>query len=542
MTATTIAVLEVDLETNALGLTCRAAEDLDGRSVLRATVENLLAYGRVGSVAIVCPATARSAVAALVEGLAVTWHEPAADHPMRARWRRGRKWGLSGWRGGLAGTTVFDEWGSPATLRRVLAETGAPDLVKPGVLNPLVDGALLVEFLEAARASEQDALFLPTPPGANFEYYRPSFLDSLIARGATIREAMILYTDRTNRDPVLVEAFHRPGEAVIEGRHRIAADTARGLEVVRDLRRAFAPGPAGWSSAALDGHLLASPEVWHRRLPRELEVEITGRDDLPAPQRPRPRRDRPDLPFDVFARLVDELATYDDACLTLGGWGDPLLSKDLPRMLERARAAGVWGLHVATSGLSLSAETIAALVDARVDAVTVAIDAERPEVYQALNGIDALERVTAGVEALIAASEALGAEGPFVVPEMVKRAETMDDLEAFFDRWYAATGWVVLRPHEDYCGQREDRNPLPFHLSRRSLCRRIQEGLVVLVDGTVPVCGMDYLGRWPAGDVGRDSLESIWTGPTLTDLRAGQAAGRYDGFPLCSPCRAWWSL
>ncbi|MBI4612199.1 MAG: radical SAM protein [Planctomycetes bacterium] len=539
MSSKTVAVIEEDLKTGALGLPSVAREDLGGRPVFRRVVENLLAFARIDSVAILCPPEARGELAPMLEGLSVTFHQRAPDHPYRPMWRRGRKWALSSWRGGLGNVSVFDEWGLPRDYRRVLGETGARIVVKPCTLNPLLDGALIDLLLDEAAKKEQPVVYAQAPPGSCFEVYEAPFLDELIQKNATTREIIALCLDRTNRDVVLTDAFPRLDEKIVEGRFRVSADTRRGLDIVREIFAAVEPGEKGYPTAELQEWLYRHPGVWRRRLPREVEIELTGRDDLPSPQRPRPRAGLRDMPFELFERAVTELACYDDVVITLGGHGEPLLHPDLLRMVRRAKEAGIWGVHVETNGTLLTPDVSRALLEAGVDCVSVRVDAERPEVYRELNGADLLDQARANVEELIRISAARSPDSAYVVPEMVKRVETDDDLEPFFDRWYRKTGWAAIRPFNDFCGQTPDRTVLPLYFSRRSLCQKIANSLAIHCDGKVPVCAQDYLARWPAGEISETSLEEIWTGPTLSDLAAAHLDGRFDAFPLCPACRYW---
>ena len=65
-----------------------------------------------------------------------------------------------------------------------------------------------------------------------------------------------------------------------------------------------------------------------------------------------------------------------------------------------------------------------------------------------------------------------------------------------------------------------------------------EEGLV-LADGTVPVCRMDFRAEEPAGSIAERSVEELWTAGRIAELRAEQGARKFDGFGLCPRCRDW---
>jgi pyruvate-formate lyase-activating enzyme len=85
--------------------------------------------------------------------------------------------------------------------------------------------------------------------------------------------------------------------------------------------------------------------------------------------------------------------------VVLGGFGDPLLHPQFAQILGDLRRAGVYGVAVRTTGLALDNAAIAALMEHRVDLVTVLLDAWSPSLYRRLHGgelqplADAIERL-----------------------------------------------------------------------------------------------------------------------------------------------------
>jgi len=84
--------------------------------------------------------------------------------------------------------------------------------------------------------------------------------------------------------------------------------------------------------------------------------------------------------------------------------GEPLLRKDLPRLIRAARAMrGVEDVAVTTNASALE-KRLAALLDAGLDRVNISLDAVDPEVFKVSTGGGDIERVWRGV----AAAEAAG--------------------------------------------------------------------------------------------------------------------------------------
>ena len=62
---------------------------------------------------------------------------------------------------------------------------------------------------------------------------------------------------------------------------------------------------------------------------------------------------------------------------------------------------------------------------------------------------------------------------------------------------------------------------------------------MILWDGTVVLCGSDYDGRFPMGNVHRKRIAEIWNGERFRQARELQRAGGWNDHPLCRGCDDW---
>ena len=105
------------------------------------------------------------------------------------------------------------------------------------------------------------------------------------------------------------------------------------------------------------------------------------------------------LSFEEIARLVDVFAGLGVDKVRFTG-GEPLLRKDLPRLVKMIAAeARIRELAITTNGILL-AEQAQALRDAGVHRVTVSIDTLRPDRFLALTRRDSYAQVLEGIEAV----------------------------------------------------------------------------------------------------------------------------------------------
>lgn len=105
------------------------------------------------------------------------------------------------------------------------------------------------------------------------------------------------------------------------------------------------------------------------------------------------------LTFEEVARLVDIFAGLGVDKVRLTG-GEPLLRKDLPRLVKMIAAEPrIRDLAITTNGILLAQEA-QALRDAGIQRVTVSLDTLKPDRFRTLTRRDAYQQVIEGIEAV----------------------------------------------------------------------------------------------------------------------------------------------
>ncbi|MHC4516648.1 MAG: GTP 3',8-cyclase MoaA [Planctomycetota bacterium] len=159
---------------------------------------------------------------------------------------------------------------------------------------------------------------------------------------------------------------------------------------------------------------------------RNLRISVTDRCNLRCaycmPEHEYVWLPRSDLlSFEEILELVKVFRGAGVRRLRLTG-GEPLLRKDLPRLVAMlAGLGGIDDLAMTTNG-ALLAEHGRALRDAGLHRVTVSLDTLRPERFRAMAGRDELDRVRAGIE------HATGLGLPVKINTVVLRGENDDEL------------------------------------------------------------------------------------------------------------------
>ncbi len=168
-------------------------------------------------------------------------------------------------------------------------------------------------------------------------------------------------------------------------------------------------------------------------LPRSIYIEPTSRCNEACQQCPRTllsREDDRDLSFDNFRYIVDQFPVLDR--VVLHGLGEPLLNKDLPRMVSYLKARGTYVLFN-SNGIALTAKRGQALIDAGLDEYRLSMDGSTREMYAHVRGVDAFDKIWRNVRAFVAMQKAQNASKPAVSLWFTAMRENLHDLPGLID-------------------------------------------------------------------------------------------------------------
>lgn len=461
--------------------------------------------------------------------------------PQAALIRAARRWGGAAWRGTPLSTTWFDEFVDPLSAAQVLERYAAEAVLCVDAHQSAFDPQLATDMVEHQRRHLDDAkmVFTPAPPGACGILLRRELVGDLIEGQFPVGMLLSYRPEIPQPDPLTRPVCMPVAPRIAATTARLTADTKRGRELLAGALAACglnagAATICDWVSTSLR----ANPEP----LPVEVEIELTTADLLPdTTLRLRgarvPARHLTDLAG--LERIASELATYDDRRVMIGGFGDPLLHPEFPRICRILRDSGVASIGVATHLVECNENTIEALFSVPVDLVQVRIDAHSAAAYQQVHRAALFDRVVENVMNLERTRQTRSAPRPIVLCSLTRCAATIDEMEVFYDHWMRTLGGALIEGYETCGGAMPSDTLIPLTPPIRRPCRRIERRMLLLADGRVPACSQDHAGQMRLGDWRSDSLSDLWHGEALLGLRERHRAGEWQALPVCAKCDAW---
>ncbi len=320
-----------------------------------------------------------------------------------------------------------------------------------------------------------------------------------------------------------------------------------------------------------------------------LYLEVTNRCNLLCETCPRTfeaLEPPADMSWELFTRIVDQAP--DVARVVLHGVGEPMLVRDLPRMIRYLKDRGIHVLFN-TNGTLLSPKKFEWLVESGLDELRVSIDAADAATYKQVRGKDFFHRIVRDVGRFSAYLRERGLERPRVslwltglketveqLPALVRLAASMGVREVHLQRLvYDEHGFGMARPDSslfektraeeqaaidaaqaigaelgvtlDASGATEPGLSLKRQQDDRpwSACRRPWSLMYFTAHGrALPCCIAPFSARgydsYTLGDATQQTLREIWNGAAYRDFRA-DLLGDTPPKP-CQGCGLRWSL
>jgi len=162
-----------------------------------------------------------------------------------------------------------------------------------------------------------------------------------------------------------------------------------------------------------------------------LYLEVTNRCNLLCETCPRTFEalEPPmDLSWELFTRIVDQAPNI--ARVVLHGVGEPMLVRDLPRMIRYLKARGTHVLFN-TNGTLLAPRKQMEIIETGLDELRVSLDAAEAATFLKVRGKDMFDRIVRNVSSFTNLQRSLGATKPKVSLWLTGLKETVDQLPDF---------------------------------------------------------------------------------------------------------------
>jgi len=580
---TSIAIIQVDLHRGRFGHAVSLLDELAGKTVLQHTIDRVARIQGIDEIVLMHPAdqSLEGHETTPSDGPTITTtvqQTRGQDDWLHNLIGSARKWSLTAWRGGIGGMTIYDEMLPAYPFLQVMQAKNAESLVAVRGDWCCFDPALASKQLELHRSAPEamKVAFTQAPPGLGALVVHRGVLQEMTDNNATVANLLCYNPKKPAIDPVGKDVNVQVPASVRGQYRRFVYDTPRAKEHLQRIAERLGEDVAQADAVAITNtsREIEATQPWREleRLPQQVNVELSPRRAVDGPIVPQhylqlPRQDMSGETIDALLEQLLEakkgISTFiegknvlipfllpgpgadascsvvNDTAVLFGGLGDPLLHDDWFATLGRAVGAGLLGVGIETD-LLVDEDAIDRLATLPLDVIAVRMNADSAATYEKLMGIDGYPRVMDRLQRLFQARNKNRQRGEgfrgWIVPRLVKVAENLSDLETFFERWMQVAGWAVVDRAKTGRGLIPDLSPVPMEVPDPPgavFAAAPKQRLTILSDGSVCLCGEDWLGRLSLGTLAERGLDELWrSAGSLADVSGGDSC-------VCPNCARW---
>ena len=249
-------------------------------------------------------------------------------------------------------------------------------------------------------------------------------------------------------------------------------------------------------------------------------------------------RPRGAMKFDLFRKIVDDLAAFDAPLKSVHLYkdGEPLVNPRVDHMVHLLKARGL-ARHVemTSNGSLLTRERADALLDAGLDAMRVSVYGASDAMYKRVTRkFDSFQTVVDNVAYLHRRKTELGRD--FHLHCKIINVElTAEERQTFIDTFGPISDSIFVHPlHGQALAEESGFAAAPD--TARKVCSEPFLKLVINFNGEVSVCCADWRMATIVGNVAEEPLIDIWNGERLRAFRLTHLEGRRDELSACRDC------
>jgi len=238
------------------------------------------------------------------------------------------------------------------------------------------------------------------------------------------------------------------------------------------------------------------------------------------------------MDMDLYKKIVEDCGNYTEHIKSFQPFmdGEPLLDNFLEERIRIAKKAGIRFIQIATNGTLLTRSRARSLVESGLDSIIIALEDIDKDVHEQIRRGSSYNKIISNLENFISIRSEAGLTRPEIIIRMLGLEENSLHREAFLQHWKTKADQVVIVPVHNWGGAIS----LGRKISHPNLeCSYLWRQMVILVDGTVALCCLDYDGVHVLGNVYNESLYDIWHGEKFAEYREKFKNCQVD---LCSRC------
>ncbi len=275
------------------------------------------------------------------------------------------------------------------------------------------------------------------------------------------------------------------------------------------------------------------------KFPKLISLELTNACNAKCMMCPRDQLTRKtgNMSMDIVEKLCRDAYKKPLKKINVFGFGESLLHPGLIEIIKYIKRAlpGV-ELNLSTNAQLLDSQLTDALLSSGIDNINIDIDGTTKQTYETVRRQLSFETVTDNTKNLIEKRNKTHSAVKISVT-IISMDITQAEIKPFRKMWSAYADTVYVNHFNTWMDIFADRNTAEGKINHSVFpCKNPWREMIINYDGTVTFCCMDFNSVVIVGNIREHTIEQVWTGEKMQQLRRLHLEGRYSEIPICRNC------
>jgi radical SAM protein with 4Fe4S-binding SPASM domain len=231
------------------------------------------------------------------------------------------------------------------------------------------------------------------------------------------------------------------------------------------------------------------------------------------------------IEYSDYCKIIDDGMTKGLCSIELNGINEPLFKKDIHKYISYAKKSGILEISLHTNALLLDEEFCYSLIESGLTLIMFSVDAISSDIYSVIRsgpGSDYL-KMRKNILLFLDIKKKMGEQFPFTRVSFVDTKINNHEKESFINYWRDKVDLVSISSFinpfiiTDKGEEIEKKYRVPVISNR--ICSDPYQRLLVRNNGDICPCCSFFSSEMPFGNIKQDSIEDVWMGEDMMQLR-----------------------
>ncbi len=246
----------------------------------------------------------------------------------------------------------------------------------------------------------------------------------------------------------------------------------------------------------------------------------------------------------LFEEIIAELEPYNNwvEMVTLHRNNEPLLDKEISKKVKMLKSIGIKRVQISSNGALLDTDLAYRLYEAGLDDIRFSVDGYSKDVYEKIRCGLKREQVYKNIENFLDIRDKLKWDIE-VRLRMVVMKENESEREEWKKYWTERltsrdkVQFIDVQPWKEFGFEQRKQN---IEKMASIPCLSVFSSMNIGYNGAVYLCCLDEEDNNILGNLGSNSIEEIWRGEKIENIRRMHLEKKRNNIPICKGCVTWY--